>query len=118
VQKKTAKFANRTNYSVWETLAKRRKIARICALFEAYTGERAWKSRGDRLKEPCCYLSRDNHSRKIRARKQSKNIVKYAFVNRTVKLWNQLTVEALATFSCKSHIFRKTVKKIIVGEEK
>jgi hypothetical protein len=38
VQKKAAKFANHTNYSVWETLAKRR----ICDLFKAYTAERAW----------------------------------------------------------------------------
>ena len=48
-KKKPAKFANRTNYSVWETLAKRKKIARICALFEAHTGERTWKSIGDSL---------------------------------------------------------------------
>jgi len=34
VQKKAAKFANRTNSSVWETLALRRKIPRICAFFE------------------------------------------------------------------------------------
>jgi hypothetical protein len=45
VQKKAAKFANHTNYSVWETLAKRRKIARICDLFKAHTAEWAWKSR-------------------------------------------------------------------------
>jgi hypothetical protein len=35
----------------------RRKIALICALFEAYTGERAWKAIRDRLQKPC-YLSR------------------------------------------------------------
>jgi hypothetical protein len=56
-----------------ETLAQRRKIARICSLFEAYTGERAWKSIGDRFKGPN-YLSRDDHDRKIRARKQEKSI--------------------------------------------
>jgi hypothetical protein len=69
VQKKAAKFANHTNDSAWETLAQRRKIARICALFKAYTGERAWKDIGDRLQGPC-YLRRDDHDRKIRARKQ------------------------------------------------
>jgi hypothetical protein len=68
VEKKAVKVANHTNYSVWETLAKRKKIARICALFKAYIGERAWKFMGDRLKEPC-YLSRDNHDRNIRVRK-------------------------------------------------
>jgi len=58
VQKKAAKFANNTKVSVWETMAQRRKIARICD-----TGERAWKAVGDRLKGPC-YLSRDDHDRK------------------------------------------------------
>jgi len=56
VQNKAAILGNHTNYSVWETLAKRRKIARICDLFKAYTEERAWKSKGDTLKEPF-YLS-------------------------------------------------------------
>jgi hypothetical protein len=31
---------------------KRRKIARICALFKAYTGERAWKAIGDKTTKP------------------------------------------------------------------
>jgi hypothetical protein len=38
VQNKAVKFANHTNDSLWETLAQRRKIARICVLFEACTG--------------------------------------------------------------------------------
>jgi hypothetical protein len=46
-EKKAAKFENQTNSSVWETLAQRRKIARICALFQAYTDERTWKAIGD-----------------------------------------------------------------------
>jgi len=46
VQKKAAKSANHTKDSVWETLTQRRKIARICSLFKAYTGEPTWKSRG------------------------------------------------------------------------
>jgi hypothetical protein len=52
VQKKAAKFAHHMNYSNWEALAQHRKIARMCALFEAYTGERAWKAVGDRLQRP------------------------------------------------------------------
>jgi hypothetical protein len=68
VQKGAVKFAHHANYLVWETLAKRRKIARIGALFKAHIGERAWKFMGDRLKEPC-YLSRDDHNRNIRVRK-------------------------------------------------
>jgi hypothetical protein len=51
VQKNVAKFANRTSVFVWENLAQRRKIARICALFKTYTGKRAWKSLRESLKE-------------------------------------------------------------------
>jgi hypothetical protein len=65
---KAAKFANHINNSVWETLAQCRKMARICALFKAHTGEQTWKFIGDRLKRPC-YLSKDDHDHKIRARK-------------------------------------------------
>jgi hypothetical protein len=48
VQNKKAEFARHWNYSNWETLAQNRKTARICALFKAYTGERAWKVVRDR----------------------------------------------------------------------
>jgi hypothetical protein len=48
VQKKAAKFAHHTKSSNWENLASRRKISRLCALFKAYSGERAWKAIGDR----------------------------------------------------------------------
>jgi hypothetical protein len=69
VQRKAAKLAHHRNDSKRETLAQDRKIARICALFKAYTGERAWKAIGDRLQRPC-YLSRVDHNRKIRSRKK------------------------------------------------
>jgi hypothetical protein len=87
--KRAAKFANHTYDSGWEILVWRRKVAHICILFKAYTGEQAWKSIGDRLKVPC-YLSRDDQDHKIRARKQKTGIGKYSFVNGTFKLWNQL----------------------------
>ena len=38
VKNRAAKFANNKNESGWETLAQRRLIARICAIFKAYTG--------------------------------------------------------------------------------
>jgi hypothetical protein len=115
VQKKAAKFANHTNDSVWETRGKRRKIARLCALFKAYTGERAWRAVEDRIQGPL-YLSRDDHDRKIRARKQRTDMGKYSFINRTDRLWNQLPAEALAIFPCKPHVFRKRVRKAIISE--
>jgi hypothetical protein len=98
-------------------LAQRRKIARLCALFKAYTGERAWKAIGERLQEPC-YLSRIDHDQKIRTRKQKADSGKYSFVNRTIKLWNNLPAEALVTFPSKPHIFRKRVRKLYISETK
>jgi len=67
VQEKSAKFANHTNVSVWETLVQQKKGARIYPVFKAYTGEQAWKAIGVRLKGPC-YLSTDDYDRKISAR--------------------------------------------------
>jgi hypothetical protein len=67
-----------------------------------------------------CYLCRDDHDRKIRAKKQRTDIGKYYFVNRAIQLWNQLPAERLAIFGCKSYIFRKRFRKviIIISEEK
>jgi hypothetical protein len=96
-------------------LAHHEKIARICALFRAYFGERAWKAIGDRL-QGLCYLSRDKHDRNIRVRKRRIDIGKYSFGNRTIKLWNQLSAEALATFPSKSYIFKKKGRKVIISE--
>jgi hypothetical protein len=85
VQKKTTKFADQRNDLNWETLAQRRKLARICALFKVYTGERAWKAISDRLQE-ICYQSRVDHDREIGSRKQKADVGKYSFVNRTIQL--------------------------------
>jgi hypothetical protein len=73
VQKKAAKFAHHTKSSNWETLASRRTLSRICSLFKAYSGERAWKAISDRLQRPH-YLSRVNHVWKIRSRRQRTEI--------------------------------------------
>jgi hypothetical protein len=47
VQNKAAEFAHYRNDSKSETLPQSGKISRICALFIAYTGERAYKDIGD-----------------------------------------------------------------------
>jgi len=52
VQTQAAQFTNRTKNSDWENFAQRRTIARLCALFKAYSGERAWKAIRDRLRRP------------------------------------------------------------------
>jgi len=113
MQKKVAKFAHHKNSPNWETLALRRKSSRICALFKAYSGERAWKPIGDRLQRPH-YLSKVHHERKIRSRRQRTDIGKYSFVNRTIQHWNQLPAEVLGIFPCKPVTFKKRVRKVII----
>ena len=71
LQKKAVKFAHHTNSPNWETFASLRMLSRICALFKAYSGERGWKPIGDRLQRPH-YLSRVDHERKIRSRRQGR----------------------------------------------
>jgi len=83
VQNEAAKFAHHSGGSNWEFLVQHRKIARMCALCKAYTGDRAWKAIGDRLQAPS-YLSRVDHHWKIRARKQRTDIGKFSFLNRSI----------------------------------
>ena len=115
VQKRAAKFANNIDESGWETIALWRLIARICDLFKAYTGGRAWKAIGDWLLNPC-YLGRGNHNRKIRTRKQRTDVGKYSFVNRTITNWNHLPASLLASFPCKLSTFRKRVKNVVTSK--
>jgi len=60
VQNKAAKFAHHSGGSELESLAQCRKIARMCALYKAYTSERAWKVIGVRLQAPS-NVSRVDH---------------------------------------------------------
>jgi hypothetical protein len=110
VQRKAAKFANLTNASDWDTVAQRGTAARLCALY----GERAWKATGARLHRPY-YLSRVDQVRKIKHRKHRTDIGKYCFVNRTIKIWNQLPAEVLGALPCRPNIFRKRVRKAIIN---
>jgi len=96
-----------------KTLASRRKLSRVCALFKAYYGKHAWKAIGDRLERPH-YLSRVDHERKIRSRRQRSDIGKYTFVNRTIQHWNQLPAEVLGILPCKPIIFKKRARKVII----
>jgi hypothetical protein len=58
-------------------------------------------------------VSRVDHDRKIRSRKQKTDIGKYSFVNKTIQLWNHLPADALGSLPSKSINFRKRVRKII-----
>jgi len=113
VQKKAAKFAHHMNSSKWETLASCRKLSRICVLFKAYSGERAWKVIGDKLQRPK-YLSRVDGERKIRSRRQRTDIRKYSFANRTIQDWNQLPAEVLRTLPCKLKTLKNRVRKATI----
>ena len=101
-----------TNSSNWETLASRRKLSRICALFKAYSGERAWKAIGDKLQRP--HYLRIDHERKIRSRRQRTDIGKHSFVNRTIQDWNQLPAEVLGNLPCKLKTLKKRARKVII----
>jgi len=113
VQNKAAKFAHHTNIPNWKTLASRRKLSRICSLFKAYSGDRSWKTIGDR-KQRQHYLSRVDHERKIRSRWQRTDIGKYSFVNRTIQHWKQLPAEMLGSLLCKPVMFKTRVRKVII----
>jgi hypothetical protein len=62
------------------------------------------------------YLSRGDHNRKIRTRKQRKDVGKYYFVNKTIKSWNQLPASLLASFPSKLNIFRKRAKNVVTSK--
>jgi hypothetical protein len=53
----------------------------MCALYKAYTGDRAWKAIGVRLQAPSYFVGSITVG-KIRARKQRTDIGKYSLVNR------------------------------------
>ena len=59
---KAAEFTNHTKESDWENVTHRRMIARICVLFKAYSGERAWEAISDRLRRPYYLISFDHVS--------------------------------------------------------
>ena len=98
-------------------LAQSRKIARMCALYEMYTGERAWKGIGYSLQAPR-YLNRTDHYWKIRVRKQRTDIGKCSFVNRSTTDWNNLPERAIGTSYGKTRIFKTRVRKVKTSEGK
>ena len=110
VQNKAAKFSHSSWGSDWESLAQRRKIAGICALYRAYTGERSWEAIGDKLQAPS-YLSTVDFNWKIRAREQRTDVGKYSFVNRTITDWNRLPGGAIGTSTVKRIFSRRGLGK-------
>jgi hypothetical protein len=117
VQNEAAKFAYHSGGSERVSLAQRRKMAHICALYKACTGQMAWRVIGDRLRAPS-YLIRVDHYWKIRARKQRTDIGKCYLVNRSITDWNKLPEGAIRTFRGKTNIFKTRVRKRKTSEEK
>jgi hypothetical protein len=78
----------------------------MCALYNAYNGERAWKDMGHRLQAPC-YRRRVDHCWKIRT-----DVGKFSFANRTIADWIRLPEGAIGTSLVKTHVFRKRVRKV------
>jgi len=68
----------------------------------------------NRLRKPY-YLTRVDHVRKVRDRKQRSDIGKCSFVNRIIRNWNKLPAVALGTFRCKPKTFRNRVMKGIIN---
>jgi len=112
---KRLNFANNINESGWESLAQRTLTARMCDIFKAHTGGRAWKAVGDRFIKQF-YLRREDHNRKIRTKKQRKCVGEYSYVNRTIKRWKQLHAGLLASFPCKLNTFRWRDKNVVTSK--
>ena len=88
----------------------------MCAIFKTYTGGGAWKAIGNRIQRLVYYLSREDHNRKIRTRKQRRDVGKYSFVKWTIKSWNQQPADLLVSFPRKLNTFRKRVKNVVRGK--
>ena len=61
------------------------------------------------------YLSRVDHERKIRNRRQRTDIGKHSFVKRTIRHGNQLPAQVLGTLPCKQIAFKKRLRKVLIG---
>jgi len=83
--------------------------------FSRHTLGAGLESDRDRFLKPCC-LSRDDHNRKIRTRKQRAYVGKYSYVNRTIESWKQLPAGLLASFPYKLNTFRKRVKNVVTSK--
>ena len=114
MQKKAAQFTNHTKFSEWETLVQSRTIACLCAIFKVYTAERSWKFTHDRWQRPY-YLSRVSHVRKIRDRKQRRDIENYSFVNKPIGNWDQISTEALELTFVNLRLLEKSFRKGIIN---
>lgn len=80
----------------WEKLETRRKQARLCSLYRAYIGQKAWGDITARLEKPT-YYGRNDHEYKIKTIRQRTDVGKFSFLNRTINDWNKLPAGVFMT---------------------
>lgn len=90
----------------WESLEARRKRSRLCAMFNTYTNQPAWRELNKRLEKPT-YISRVDHPFKVKGRPQRTNYGKYSFINRGVDNWNALPAAVLEPFPKHIGVFKR-----------
>ncbi len=116
IQKKANKFINK-GYSASsnppepiESLSVRRKKARLCCLFKAYSKSPAWAEITKRLGSPS-RVGRNDHTCKIKSRGQRSDVGKYSYVNRTIKNWNEIPAAVVEPFPGSVGVFRRRLNQ-------
>ncbi|KAJ4426821.1 hypothetical protein ANN_26620 [Periplaneta americana] len=95
IKKRALKCCRKNSPFKWDTLTDRRTRIRLCALFKTYRGEHAWRETKKNRLQPPNYSSRNDHSYKLRERRQRTDTGKFSFLNRTIRDWNALPVDLL-----------------------
>jgi hypothetical protein len=88
----------------------------MCALYKAYTGERAWKAIGDRLQAPS-YLIWSIIIKKSEPENKEQSSGN-TLLNKSITNWNLLPEEATDTSHGKMFIFKTRVRKVKTIEGK
>ncbi|KAJ4449513.1 hypothetical protein ANN_00913 [Periplaneta americana] len=104
IQKRALKCCRKNSPLKWDTLTDRRTRIRLCALFKTYRGEPAWREIKNRLQPPN-YSSRNDHSYKLRERRQRTGTGKFSFLNRTIRDWNALPADLLKALPTTKNVF-------------
>jgi hypothetical protein len=95
----------------WPTLEKRRKVAKLCTIYKALTGEIAWENIGTRL-EGAQRLGRLDHRLKLMTKNCRTNAGKFSLVADGIQQWNSLPERAVHPLPRDVQAFR-----IIVNSE-
>ncbi|KAJ4438086.1 hypothetical protein ANN_14025 [Periplaneta americana] len=109
IQKRALKCCRKNLPLKWDTLTDRRTRIRLCALFKTYRGEPAWREIKNRLQPPN-YFSRNDHSYKLRERRQRTDTGKFSFLNRTIRDWNALPADLLKALPTTKNVFKNRLK--------